>query len=223
MKLYFEGKELRTFIFLLGVFFTFSVAISQDLIIPPELYWYTNELTKEMPNNKIILSKDPITYLDYDKSIGNISKYILPIFTRWNYSATKACSIRNGYVAKKIENKYQLTDKYNDEDPIGMIVFDKNYFQIYYEGNGTSCFLIEAYWLTDNILVAIGQCPSYVKSEENKVKIFFFYKYEFMDKNIKRTEYEYEQSYFGENVPNYNYWIELRSDYFIDPPFRKAN
>lgn len=193
-------------------FFLLTPLFSQEFVVPPELYWLTHQIDELTPSNPIEKSDGGVEIFEASPEKRSVKGYVLPVFVHWNFSGTRGVCANTNYSAVKKGDKWVLKSIVEDDPVFGMFIFDNNYNLIFEQPYGMSYWLMDAYWLTDSKVVAIGVYPSLNSDVERAV--IFFYVYEIEGTKIKRTSYEYKKHIEYSEFNKLKMWSDLRPDYF---------
>ncbi len=129
-----------------------STIFGQELVLPPELYWWLAEVQKG--NSQITLDSfvsNGVAYTPIMKEKFDY-KYLYPVFMRWNFSASRVAYFNYGCALLKDNEKYSIGWDIDS----GILILDKNYRLLFSEPCGSDCGYDALAWLRDDLLVAVG-------------------------------------------------------------------
>jgi len=184
---------------------------AQDIIIPPELRWWIDEVQKANPSIAISDFKEngieerPLSFDSFN------FKTAFPVLMKWNYSGNRF-SYEDMYVGmqRTKSGKYRIS---HDIDS-GIGIFERNGKAICIDVFGPSKGINGVAWLRDDVLIACGIWIRNINREKAVIDLIIR-EYRIKNKGIKISEYIYKDAFdndvrFGLRLN----WQEQRNDYF---------
>jgi hypothetical protein len=197
------------FIFILNFLSGFCL-FPDEIAFSPELLWWIYEIKKVNNNVEIQnfkFSGESIEDIIFDDSLKILLKY--PVLMRWNYSGNYFAynDYHHASIYRGRSGKYVVG---NFDDVGFLMIADRNKNAFFCDSFGLHEELDAIYWLTDNILVGVGE---FVGDD-----VHVFIKIYHIDRNNNKViikTYFYENAYRITDRPLLKLrWFEQRNDYF---------
>lgn len=200
-------KFILSFILILFGCFLFA----QEIVFPPELKWWIDEIQKVDKNVSIEKFKfsEETKLLQYDSPIK--WKYeLFPVLRKWNFFGNRFAYFDTMCMLNKEKSgKYSLSG----EDGAVFSIFNKNKVLEYADFFGSSKCVDSFEWVRDNRIVLVGTWFVNINSDDTFDIDFFIRDYCIEDGVAKVREYIYSVKHVELNKIKHS-WFEQRSDYF---------
>jgi hypothetical protein len=183
------------------------------VFLPPELYWWIDELKKVNTNIT------PEAFIFYNTGKVFITKWTTrnyipqyPVFTKWNYSGNYFAYCDFGIIRlqQMQSGKYRIAEIAEDSSFIS--ISDKNNNVIYTDVHGMTNWVCGFEWLTDKILITVEVTFNYDTDDMYDVIIK---KHEIKNNYIEWTEFIFKNAFSVRDREILKLtWYEQRVDYF---------
>ncbi len=185
-------------------------ANASAIAFPPELIWWIDAAKQVNTNISIDAFK---TAGNETVSIQTNNKYLtptFPVFSRWNYTATKYVYFNDGLVLTRESNGKYTVKKEKDT---AFYVADNRNKIIYEEHYGSNIDLDGIAWLRDDILIAVSHIT---KTANDKKQVdLFITQYKLTGLKVELLNYVFESAFDADSLRQMNMnWWQQRPDYF---------
>jgi hypothetical protein len=204
--------KLVRFLLLFSAFNAITgLAYSQQLIFPPELHWWVDEVQKANPTITLSAFKHVASTSEkLSKEPGRLlAPY--PIFRRWNYSGNQCGYFNAGLgLAKQNDGRYRISA---DVDS-ALLILDRNNDVRFRDSYGSCSGVDSIAWTRDNVLIAVGTQTVQRNNDEYVVDLFIK-EYTIDSERVKISTFEYPSAFNSDVRSSLRLnWIEQREDYF---------
>ncbi len=193
-------------------FFSFHM-FGQEVVIPPELKWWLQEVQKANPDVSISKFKlVEVEEMSYDTRKID-TKGLYPVFNRWKYSGDKFAYYDLGmFLTRGSDGRYHVSG--DIDSCVG--IFDRNGNAIFTESFGSSKGINGLSWLRDTVLIAVGIWIRSVSTDKTMIDLFIR-EYRLEKERIVISEYEYRDAFDAQIRSSLDLeWWQQRSDYFLE-------
>jgi len=186
--------------------------ISDEFNFPPELIWWINEI--KSANNAveisdfILLEQKTIRFSTNDLN-GHLLAY--PVFMRWNYSGNIFAYYCYNYITlrRQSNGRYRICSGDIDSH---LVLADRNRNIFFMESFGSTAGIDAYNWLTDTILVAVGNWGNMLDTVDIFIRIYTINN---ANRTVEIKIYNYENALTFEDRNRLKLkWFEQRPDYF---------
>lgn len=191
--------------------FSFLPIYADELILPPELKYWLEEVRKA--NKSITISDFKLLKTesrDIEKVPFNKSK-LYPVFQRWNYSGNRLAYFNFGHsLSKRSDGLYSISF---DADS-SVLILDANYNLLFQDFFGISSGINSIAWLRDNTLIGVGIEVNYIDRDKSLINLMII-QYVIADDKVNINRYLYTNAFDNEKRVKLKLnWFEQRPDYF---------
>lgn len=191
--------------------FLFTITLScfsQNLVLPPELFWWINEVNKANPEVAVekfkleYINNQPLSTESYDA--GNL----YPVFKRFNFSGNLYGYFNLGAsLGREKDGRYSIDFDIDS----GLLILTAQNTLLYWDSFGSISGIGGIAWLTDRILIGVG-----VYITEDSFVNLMIKRYEIHSDKIIISEYIYPKAFHNDiRLALKLNWYEQRPDCFI--------
>ena len=187
-------------------------APAEDIVFPPELYWWIQEVNKVNQDVKVSDFKLETTERhDIDISDYAYKDSLYPVFKRWNYSGNVfAYYDLSTTLSKAKDGRYVVSG--DIDSAIGFFTRDGE--ALFVDAFGSTKGINAMGWIRDGVLIATGIWISSEDAENPRVDLFIR-RYQLRGSYVIIDEYIYANAFRCEAFPRLSLnWWEQRKDYF---------
>ena len=204
---------MNKFTFVLIFFVAVNFCVTSDEInFPPELIWWLNKIKSANSAVEIrgftLHEQKTIRFSAHDLA-GHLLAY--PVFMRWNYSGNIFAYYCYNYITLKRQNNGKYRIESGDIDS-HLVLADRNKKIFFMESFGSMAGIDAYNWLTDTVLVAVGNWGNMLDTVDVFIRIYTINN---ANRTVEIKIYNYENALTFEDRNRLKLkWFEQRSDYF---------